>query len=281
MKSIYKSAEGERQIRERYLAFLKHWPAPHQYLRIPTSQGETFVIASGAREAPPLVLLHGGAANSAMWMGDIRTFATVSRVYCVDVIGEPGLSAPSRPPLSSDAYAVWLGEVMNGLSVPRAALVGVSLGGWLALDFANRYPDRVDRVAALCPGGVGRQKLGIVFETLLLRMCGEFGRRKLSERLLGRPAADPPPPLKAFLEIYRHFRPRMVKLPRFSDDSLRRLRMPLLAIVGGRDVLLDSAETKRRLEFHAPNVEVVFLPEAGHLLPSQTQRLLEFLKTGP
>lgn len=284
MKSIYKSVEGERQIRERYLAFLKYWPVPHQHIRIPTSQGETFVIASGAEDAPPLVLLHGGVANSTTWMGEIRAFAASFRVYCVDVIGEPGLSAPSRPPLSSDAYAVWLDEVLNGLSVQRTALAGISLGGWLVLDFAARRADRVERLAVLCPGGVGRQKLNIVFATFALRMCGEWGRRRLSARILGRGPQNPSPQLKAFLDfialIHREFRTRMVKLPTFSDQMLQRLRMPVLAIVGGRDVLLDSAGTKRRLERNVPHAEIVFLPESGHVIQGQTATVMEFLNRG-
>src|SRR5262252_4440740 len=147
MNRIYKSSEGERLVRERYLAFLKHWPVPSQHIRIPTSQGETFVVASGPENAPPLLLLHGGAGNSAMWMGDVRTFTQHFRVYCIDMIGEAGLSAPSRPPLSSDAYAVWLDEVLRALSVARIAIVGVSLGGWLALDYATRRPQQVERIA--------------------------------------------------------------------------------------------------------------------------------------
>jgi pimeloyl-ACP methyl ester carboxylesterase len=214
-------------------------------------------------------------------MGDVPTFAKRFRVYSIDMIGEAGLSAPSRPPLASDAYAVWLDEVLQGLSVARASIVGVSLGGWLALDYATRRPDRVERLAVLCPGGIGRQKLGIVFATIALRMCGNWGKRKLSERILGRPPADPPPAVRAFIEfvalIHRHFRPRMVRLPVFTDEALHRLEMPVLAIVGGRDVLLDSAQTKRRLESHAPNAEVVYLPEVGHFVRGQTPRIMAFL----
>lgn len=281
MKRIYKTAEGERLIRERYLAFLKHWPVPHQQFRVPTSQGETFVIASGTPDAPPLLLLHGGAINSAMWMGDVSAFAARFRVYAVDLIGEPGLSAPSRPALASDAHAVWLEEVLAFLSVDRVSIVGVSLGGWLALDYATRRPSRVERLAVLCPGGIGRQKVGIVFATVLLRCCGAWGRRKLAERILGRPPADLPPAAKAFMAfvnlIHRHFRTRMVKLPVFSNAALSRLKMPVLAIVGARDLLLDSAGTKRRLEGNAAKAEVVYLPEAGHWIPGQTGRVIDFL----
>jgi pimeloyl-ACP methyl ester carboxylesterase len=284
MTHIYKSPEGERLVRQCYLALLQHWPVPNQQLRIATTQGETFVIASGAEDAPPLLLLHGSAANSAMWMGEIRTLCRYFRVYTIDVIGEAGLSAPSRPPLASDANAVWLDEVFRGLGIERASLCGVSLGGWLALDYAIRRAQRVERLAVLCPGGIGRQKLGIVFATILLRRCGAWGRRRLKEMILRRPPADPSPAIKAFLNflslIHEHFRPRMVKLPVFADDALRRLDIPVLAIVGGRDMLLDSAETKRRLERHVPKAKVVYLPEAGHFIPNQAAEVLPFLRHG-
>ena len=63
----------------------------------------------------------------------------------------------------------------------------------------------------------------------------------------------------------------------FSDAALRGLAMPVLAIVGGRDALLDSAETKRRLDESAPKATVELLPDQGHLLRAQTARVLDFL----
>jgi hypothetical protein len=52
MAHIYKSAEGERSVRERYLRFLEHWPVPSQQLRVPTREGETFIVACGEENAP-------------------------------------------------------------------------------------------------------------------------------------------------------------------------------------------------------------------------------------
>jgi len=71
MTNIYKSAEGEQAVRERYVKFLSRWPVPSQQLRVPTPQGETFVVACGEEQAPPLGLLHGSGGNAAMWMGDV------------------------------------------------------------------------------------------------------------------------------------------------------------------------------------------------------------------
>jgi hypothetical protein len=50
-----------------------------------------------------------------------------------------------------------------------------------------------------------------------------------------------------------------------------------MAIIGGRDVLLDSADTSRRPERQVPHAEIRYLPEARHMIPSQTTPILEFL----
>ena len=282
MTSIYKSDEGARAVQARYLAFLKHWPVASQHLRMPTREGETFIVSCGPEGAPPLLLFQGSGGNAAMWMGDVAAWAAHFRVYAVDMIGEPGLSAPSRPPLASEAYALWLDDVMRALSLTRASIVGVSLGGWLALDYATRRPERVEQAALLCPSGVGRQKMGIVFRLIVLRMLGAWGRRKAREMVLGRAAADVPRGNQHFADfvslIFAHFRPRMGKVPIVSDEALKRLTMPVMLIVGGRDALLDSDESKRRLERSLPCLTVRFLPEAGHLLRDQTTPILEFLR---
>ena len=69
-----------------------------------------------------------------------------------------------------------------------------------------------------------------------------------------------------------------MKIPRLSDADLARVTAPMLVIVGGQDVLLDSEDTRRRLERWTPSAEVVFLPEARHAIPGQTARILAFLQ---
>jgi pimeloyl-ACP methyl ester carboxylesterase len=117
--------------------------------RIATREGETFIAACGPASAPPVVLLQGSGANAAMWLRDIASLARHHRAFAVDMIGEPGFSAPSRPPLTSDAHALWLDDVMNALGLVRGSFVGMSLGGWLALDYAIRRPDRVEKVVVI------------------------------------------------------------------------------------------------------------------------------------
>jgi len=78
--------------------------------------------------------------------------------------------------------------------------------------------------------------------------------------------------------IHEHFRPRMTKLPIFSDGALKQLTMPVMAILGGKDALLDSAGAKRRLERNVTHAEIRYFPEGGHFIPGQTISILEFLQ---
>ena len=282
MASIYKSERGETAIQERYLQFLDRWPVANKRLRIATRQGETHVVACGPSNALPVILLHGSAANSAMWMGDVAVWAKDFRVFAVDVIGEPGLSASSRPPLPSQAYALWLDDVMAALSLDCASFEGISLGGWLALDYATRQPERVQSLVMLCPGGIGRQKVGIALKTIPLRFLGRWGTKKARELVLGPTPANIAPTARPFVDfialIHEQFRPRVVKMPIMSDTALKRLTMPVLAILGGKDVILDSAETKHRIEHTVPHAKILYYPESGHLLPTQTSEISDFLR---
>ena len=157
MAGIYKSAEGQQAVEALYRAVLQRWPVPYRHLTVPTREGETSVIASGDEDAPAVVLLHGSGTNATSWIRDVAALSRRFRVYAIDMIGETGLSAPSRPPLASDRHAAWLDDVWRGLGLINAHVVGVSLGGWLGLDLAVRVPGRVASLALVSPSGIGRQ----------------------------------------------------------------------------------------------------------------------------
>jgi len=55
--------------------------------------------------------------------------------------------------------------------------------------------------------------------------------------------------------------------------------MPVMAILGGRDVFVNSERAKARLEKNVAKLRIEFLPEAPHAITNQTQTILEFLRT--
>lgn len=279
--SIWKTPEGGAHVRARYAQFLAWWPKPFAERRVATSQGETFVIESGKADGPVVVFLHGSASNALVWLRDAAAMGDRFRVLAVDMIGEPGFSADNRPALASGAYVGWLDEVLAALSVERCALVGISLGGWLALEYATNRPERVTAMALLCPGGVGKHRNVLLWAAPLL-MLGGWGRRTFA-RIVGMPTAsgDLPPAAKAFAdfnaEIHKHFNVRRERLPRFGDAALKRLTMPVMAILGGRDAFIDSPGTRARLAANLPRADIRWLPEASHFLMGHTAEIDAFV----
>jgi pimeloyl-ACP methyl ester carboxylesterase len=249
---------------------------PNEQRFVATTQGDTFVVVSGPRDAVPVVLLHGSGANNAIWLRDAASWSGRLRVHAVDVIGEPGLSAPSRPPFTSDAYVQWLDEVLNGLGLVKAALVGVSLGGWIALDYVVKRPDRVACVSLVSPSGIGSQDLWFLLKVGLLTKCGARGLRRALQMVAGRTRV--PDESAAFIiEVFRHFKPRMTKLPIRTDAELAALAMPVQLILGGADRMLRSHETRDRMIRLVRQLDVVVLDGHGHLLPPQGDAIAGFV----
>lgn len=268
----YRTSTGQSIVHARYRALLADWPVPSEQRLVDTRQGPTFVVSSGPVDAPPLILLHGSAGTTLDWAYDVPVWSQEFRVHAIDGISEPGLSASPRPAIGSPAYAEWLDDVLDALDVDRFSIVGLSLGAWFALDYATRRPGRVLRMALLAPAGFSRQKVLPLLPALAVRPFGKWGLRKAVSMVIGPLPAGFDWDSAAFqMLVQQHFEPRRVRLPIFTDEQLEKLE--LLAIVGSKDHMLDSAGTARRLPGRSVVVE-----GAGHLLPSQAERVLEFLR---
>lgn len=280
MSSIYKSESGKRRIEECYRSYLDRWPVPASFIAVPTRQGGTFVVACGPEAAPPLVLLHGSTGNATTWLGEIADYAKHFRCYAVDIVGEPGLSAPSRPDIASDAYVTWLDDVLDALKLDRVSLVGLSLGGWMAFQYGARRADRIIALAGIAPAGIGRTR-NFLLRFLPFFFLGDWGRRKIFEAIMGSLPNDTAPEARefeAFLAlIATEFRPRMVTLPVLSDAEVRNLAFPVYVVAGGRDVMLHSEETRDRLRAFAPDAVVDYRPDARHYIPGTTAQIVPFL----
>jgi len=279
--AVFRSTKAADQVEAQYRLVLDQWPVQKSELHIPTRQGATFVVACGPKDAPPVVLLHGSQANSAAWMPDVTLWSSKFRLFAIDMIGEAGLSARVRPNLCGDAHAMWLDDVFKGLGIQTAGIVGTSLGGWLALDYASKRPSAVKALALICPAGIGRQKNFLLAAAPLL-LLGPWGKRKIREKVFGPAPKELRAELRPMADLMETIggaiKPRVVKIPQLSDEQLSQLDMPILTIIGGRDVLLDSRDTRARLEQAVPHAEICFIEDGYHFLPDQSQRVMEFLE---
>jgi pimeloyl-ACP methyl ester carboxylesterase len=127
----------------------------------PTVRVETRVV-HGYRRAfrvagsgPPLLLIHGIGDSSATWRTVLPRLARNHTVIAPDLLGH-GRSAKPRADYSTAAYANGMRDLLGVLGIDRVTLVGHSLGGGVAMQFAYQFPDKTERMALIASGGAGR-----------------------------------------------------------------------------------------------------------------------------
>lgn len=285
-KTIYKSPEGYAAVMAFYDANLKRWPVPYECSTLPTRYGETHLIASGPPDAPPLVLMRGAGGNATLWAPDIGYLSRYFRTYALDVIGETGKSAPTRPSYKGPAYGEWLVDVFDALKIERANVAGTSRGGWLTLKIAQYAPERVNRIVPM-----GAEGIAAVSPKFFLRMFRVLlFRNQAAVYNLMRFITPPDLPVnKDLMEertiVYKHFRQSMSRPPLFTDDELHRISVPTLLLFGEHEVIYSVDAVIKRAARLPPNFHVEIIPNAGHALDYDqpeivNPRIVKFLREG-
>jgi pimeloyl-ACP methyl ester carboxylesterase len=105
-------------------------------------------------EGPPILLIHGITSSSRTWKRVMPRLAENYTVIAPDLLGH-GRSAKPQGDYSLGAYASGIRDLLVALEVPRATVVGHSLGGGIALQFSYQFPERVGRLVLVDSGGIG------------------------------------------------------------------------------------------------------------------------------
>lgn len=245
---------------------------------------DTYLTREG--QGAPVLLLHG-------WGGSSQTLscivAALADAFCVHAVDLPGFgwSGPPALPWGSGEYAAHIERVMQQMGLPRAALVGHSFGGRVAIALAARHPGRVSRLVLVASAGI-RPRRGAGY---FLRV----GAAKLAKRVFRPPVwGATGGRVLSWLEgrvgsrDYRaagRMRPTLVKV--VNEDLtplLPTIQAPTLILWGDQDreVPLVAMET---MAAGIPRSRLVVLPGAGHFLfldmPEEFCRTLkEFLQEG-
>jgi pimeloyl-ACP methyl ester carboxylesterase len=121
-----------------------------QYLQL---HGER-VAYQDAGDGETLLLIHGMAGSSDTWRDVIPQLAKNFRVIAPDLLGH-GQSDKPRGDYSLGAFAASLRDLLDELGIARATIIGQSLGGGIAMQFAYQHRDRCERVVLIGSGGLG------------------------------------------------------------------------------------------------------------------------------
>jgi pimeloyl-ACP methyl ester carboxylesterase len=260
--------------------------------RFRTSGGELSYIDAG--EGPAVVLLHGFPSSSYLWRREIPMLAGRMRVIAPDLLGYGESDKPPGAPLSLAAHAGYIGELLSGLGVGSAALVGHDIGGGVAQLLATSglattlvlvdpvafgdWPTAGMRTVQATPRGRETKEMA----ERIVRLAFEVG---MEHRAFLSPAeldiyvapwiADPP----------ALFRAARAMDGRGLDGVVANLAghgMPVFVLWGEEDAFNPPSLAERLLEA-LPGATVALLPGCGHFVtedaPTTTAPLIyEFLR---
>ncbi len=283
--SVFKSAEGMDSFLALYNSILARWPVAYEELDVPTRFGTTHVITSGAPEAKPLVLLHGMTASATAWLPNIADLSRHCRVYSVDVIGEPNKSKPVLPVKNRREFAGWLVEVLDGLGIDRANIAGNSYGGFLALNQASFYPDRVEKLVLISPAATFARIWSFYFRLVPALLGPERYAYSFTEWILQGLPCDKDC-AKLSMTVHRHGRPINRVFPAvFKKKELQKVYHPTLLLVGDREVIYDPQKIIRKAEQLLPDLQGEIVPNANHIAAMSNpeyinRRMIQFLDNG-
>jgi pimeloyl-ACP methyl ester carboxylesterase len=233
-----------------------------------------------------LVLLHGIVASSATWEGVMPRLIEHHTVIAPDLLGH-GDSAKPPGDYSLGAYANLLRDLLEALGKERGTIVGHSLGGGVALQFAYQFPERTERLVLVSSGGLGREVhlilraaalhgADVVLPWLsvggarsigtLVKAMGRFGLRAsvdLGETWRSFVALEQPEARRAFLETVRGLIDLGGQRVTANDRLYLAAELPTLIVWGEKDPLIPVSHAHRAHE-RMPGSRLEIFPGVGH-----------------
>jgi 3-oxoadipate enol-lactonase len=249
-------------------------------------QSEIYYEVAGSGE-PTIVLIHGGLLDCHMWDEQFELLAKTHRVLRYDA------SAHGNSTLPPNFY--WdhadLRELLNTLGIERAVLVGLSLGGRIAIDFALEEPERVEAIVAVSSGLSGYRFTSdyyIEYRDVMIQAwrAGEFDAvveaflRSWTDGPHRQPEQVDPEVREKVRVMARNglehaMEGRLIDPP--AIERLDELGLPMLIVVGEFD-LPGIREIADMVVAANPNAELVVVPDVAHMVnleaPEAFNRLL-------
>jgi pimeloyl-ACP methyl ester carboxylesterase len=208
----------------------------------------------------------------------------------IDAIGDVNKSIASKPITSANHVVAWLDETLRALEIDRAAMIGMSLGAWRATHYAMAYPDRIDRLALICPVGlVSGQHLSWMLraayanyirptkaglESFIDTAVTPAGRQRLRQA-----------PWRLIIQQYVTgtigFRTALnaVRPTRCDLRPLASAQFPVLAMIGRDESLHDGPKMAARFRQRLPAARIDLINVANHIIPVDQPDIVDKLLT--
>ena len=254
----------------------KYAGAPSEFLEVAGLR--LHVRDTGPREAPSVIMLHGLGSSLHTWEPWAEALSNRYRVIRYDL---PGFGLTGADPTGdySDARAeTVLAALMDRLGGRKASLIGNSMGGKLAWQFAADHPDRVDKLVLISPDGFaspgfeyGKEPKVPVVARVLPYTLPTFLLRMNLKPAYGDPARLTEDTVRRYRDLMLAPGVRQALLDRTEqvrlqppEPMLRRIQAPTLLVWGEKDALIPFSNAADYLKV-LPHARLVSFPGLGHV----------------
>jgi pimeloyl-ACP methyl ester carboxylesterase len=246
-------------------------PRPQQVRDIRTGYGivRVYRFAGAHDDQAPLLLLPGRAAPTPVWADNLAGFLALRSVYTVDLLGEPGLSVQDRPFETDADQAAWLSEVIAQLPEPAVHVVGLSIGGWTAMNLAVHRPQKIASLTVIEPVFVfTRMSIEAILRSIPASVSWfpRSWRDGFNSWTAGGAPVEHEPVgdmIEAGMAAYR----LKIPVPSLPDPArVSALPMPVLVILAGQSPMHDSAAAAAEARRLLPSATVKVYPDASHAI---------------
>ena len=257
--------------------------------KIQTNTINTYYEISG--EGETLVFIHGLGSSNQDWAFQTAFFPAYFKTITYDVRGH-GQSEKAKPPYSVPLFAKDLKALLNNLELEKAHIVGLSMGGWIAFQFAIDYPEMVDSLTIVNSWADMRIKTfsdkmtyfqrALFFKFLSMRKIGEV----VGAKLFIKPEQE---------ELLQNFIDKWAENDKTSymasfktakgwsvEDRLGEITCPVLVVAADEDYTPVSA--KEAYVKKMPNARLAVIKDSRHATPVErpdefNQVVLDFLRS--
>lgn len=284
---IYVSDKGRVRLEEWYHLFLNKIEVPVTSMSVATSLGQNHLLLAGNENNPPLVCLHSMLTGSAHLLSEIQLLSEQYRLILPDLPGQSIKGIEKRLPYNDDSFTHWLDEIFEALKLPKVNLLGVSLGGFAALQFALNRPEKVKNLILIVPAGIVR---GDVFKGLAKMALptvrykinpSDKNLRKVIHSLITTWDDDW---VNYMGDTIQYFKPDLRVPPLATDEKLKTMGMSVLLIGAENDISFPGIPMINRVSSLIPSVETELIKNSNHCPPTTnefrtwlTERTINFL----
>lgn len=243
----------------------------------------------------PLVLIRGLGSNADHWYPQLPAFAASFRVVSYD---NRGIGRSDKPdaPFTIATMAEDLAGIMDAIGIPKAHIMGLSMGGMVAQEFALRFPHKVHGLVLACTHCGGEavvpasDEIMALFSEFIETANPEAGREAGKCLFAEETFSNAPELVQEYQRISARFPPGAEVLRGQSAavkghdtwERLHKIEAPTLVITGAEDVLI-VPENSRILADRIPEAQLCVIPRGGHQFlveqaDAANEAILQFLK---